>query len=219
MVCYCEIWQPGESEKAFIERVLPLEKATRFTHDKRRAQSFCAYILAEYMLCDMLGFAPAKIGFTKQGAPFFKECALRFSVSHSGEYAACIIDESVCGVDIERIRPIPERVKRGIFTGEELEFLQGVDGEKDAVTLWTMKEAYVKTLGKGISRGIAEVSFVKEGKLADVEGLTLSSAVAGDYVLTWVMAARCGEDSALNKPIVIEAERIREFVRQINRSI
>lgn len=104
-----------------------------------------------------------KIERTAEGKPFFPEKPeLKFNISHSGEHCAIIISDSVCGVDIEELRPFPQRVLKRICTHEEQKYLSLL-AEKEQETakwmLWTLKESYVKAIGKGLSFGMKNISF------------------------------------------------------------
>lgn len=100
---------------------------------------------------------------TAEGKPFFTEKPeLKFNISHSGEHCAIMISDSVCGADIEEIRAFPQRVIKRTCTHEEQKYLSLLP-EKEQETakwmLWTLKESYVKAVGKGLSYGMKNISF------------------------------------------------------------
>ena len=69
---------------------------------------------------------------------------IHFSLSHSGQYAAVLIADSPCGVDIEEIREIRENLVQRCMHPEEL--ASGMD----FFEAWTKKECIVKLDGGGI---------------------------------------------------------------------
>ena len=75
------------------------------------------------------------------------------SLSHAGTFAAAAAARMPVGVDIERLRPIPEAVLRRVCSAGELAFLKAA-GEAAYPTLslrlWTMKEAWGKLSGVGV---------------------------------------------------------------------
>lgn len=84
--------------------------------------------------------------------------ALRFSLTHTIGLAACAITKSVeIGLDAEdtsRIVAIDD-VAKVVFDVEELENLAGlglVERKRRFFELWTLKEAYLKARGFGLSR-------------------------------------------------------------------
>ena len=63
-----------------------------------------------------------------------------FNISHSGNYTVCAFSDSVVGIDIERIRPISQRVID--------RFLNGCPQSK-AINKWTQRESFGKMTGNG----------------------------------------------------------------------
>ncbi len=76
------------------------------------------------------------------GKPIFREIPLYFSLSHSGSYVACAIGDTPCGVDLQEIKEVSERISK--------KYLGGAVG-KAAVVRWTELESYGKLTGKGVS--------------------------------------------------------------------
>lgn len=85
------------------------------------------------------------------GKPFLKSKNIFFSISHSGEWASIAVDCDDIGVDIEKIRDINLNVAKRFFSMEEYNDMMKMDDKIDYFfTLWTLKESYVKALGKGL---------------------------------------------------------------------
>ncbi len=101
------------------------------------------------------------LNYTAYRKPYFQHYPeIRFNLSHSGGLAVCLLSERECGVDVEFIRKIRPAVVRKVFTLEEQRFLQTAEFPEEAFTaLWTLKESYVKAIGKGISFRMNEVAF------------------------------------------------------------
>lgn len=86
-----------------------------------------------------------EIAKTEEGKPYFKGDRVPFfSLSHSGGYAVCAIGDIPLGVDLERMREIPDRICK--------RFLGGTSG-REAVVRWTMRESYGKLEGGGFFKG------------------------------------------------------------------
>ncbi len=99
---------------------------------------------------------------------------VHFNLSHAKGIAACVVSDSVCGIDCEAVRPYRENVVRRAFSEEEQQLLGTVSGEeRDRLftRLWTLKEAYVKALGDGIAYPLNTASFLfgESGILTNIE--------------------------------------------------
>ena len=85
-----------------------------------------------------------------------------FNVSHSGTFALLAIaaDRRV-GVDVERIRPIPD-CELGMYFSEaevrEMERLPEPERQPAFFRCWTRKEAYLKARGDGLGFGLQRFS-------------------------------------------------------------
>jgi 4'-phosphopantetheinyl transferase len=83
---------------------------------------------------------------------------LRFSLSHTkGLVALAVAREREIGIDVEELaRELPADVARSMFTSDELAAIGGLRGEPQherSTELWTLKEAYAKARGLGLSLG------------------------------------------------------------------
>jgi 4'-phosphopantetheinyl transferase len=103
------------------------------------------------------------------------DCGLRFNVSNSAGLVVCLIAQGVeVGVDaepMERAEEIAE-LAREVLSAleiEQLEDLRGPEKSDRALSLWTLKEAYLKATGVGLSLPLKKVSFLFGG----VEGIRL----------------------------------------------
>jgi 4'-phosphopantetheinyl transferase len=92
-----------------------------------------------------------------------------FSITHSGDYAMCVISDRRVGVDIEnRFRNIfsehgnekMDKVAKKCLTAGELKEYVSAEEEKKADVLlsyWTKKESYSKAMGKGLALNFATI--------------------------------------------------------------
>lgn len=120
---------------------------------------------AAYELLDaaasLHGHPAGRVEKTKEGKPFFPEATtLHFSIAHTNGYAVVAIGDAPCGVDIEKIRPLPERVCQ--------RYLDGAEGT-EALRRWTERESYGKLDGRGFFAEAPEekVRFVSYTTLPD----------------------------------------------------
>ena len=133
-----------------LKRVLPYlseerqEKTIRLQTAERRAQSAAAGMLLRHL------FGDTEYSYGANGKPYLSgRDDLFFSLSHSSHYVVCAVTDCEIGVDIEPISPLRPAVLRRCFTAVEQQWI-GEDTARFA-RLWTMKEAYMKLTGTGLS--------------------------------------------------------------------
>lgn len=78
---------------------------------------------------------------------------ISYNISHSGDYVVLSFTFlKAIGVDIERIRNIPEYKEISTyFCDSERKIIEEAKNIRKFFYIWTAKEAYVKALGKGLS--------------------------------------------------------------------
>lgn len=133
-----------------------------FEQDARRfsvARGRVRLILSSYVSADA---AELRFVTSKYEKPSLKNPAvdIRFSVSHSGEWALVAIGLGRdVGVDLELVRDNVEVdvLAERFFSPHEREFLRSLPSEKKKTTFfrcWTCKEAFLKAQGIGLSRSL-----------------------------------------------------------------
>jgi len=91
--------------------------------------------------------------------------SIRFNLSHTKGLAACIVTASCdCGIDVEKIyaRHNPIGVAKRMFSDAEYKAMLGLHGREQLeffFTRWTLREAYVKARGIGISFPTRKLNF------------------------------------------------------------
>jgi 4'-phosphopantetheinyl transferase len=135
------------------------ERAERF-HFKHDRRSFvAAHALVRVTLSRLVNRAPRDWRFRigEYGKPHVDDDAVRFNLSHTrGMAAVAVAPHGDIGIDVERI----DRHRLGLdiaerfFAPSEFEHLKGLNADTrvDAsYELWTLKEAYIKAMGLGLS--------------------------------------------------------------------
>lgn len=114
---------------------------------------------------------------------------LDFSVSHTrGLSAIAVSDGRAIGVDIERVRAVPDRIRiaAATFGDDVARHLQSVPVEQQTVLflqLWTAAEAWVKALGLGLAGVGGRVPVRLAGSLSPTVQLGADETPAGDWRL------------------------------------
>jgi 4'-phosphopantetheinyl transferase len=87
------------------------------------------------------------------GKPVFSsQPHIHFNVSLSGRWVVCGIDSSETGIDIERIDDVDLSLSEHFFSADEhKDILGSIDPLGRFFDYWTLKESYLKFVGKGLS--------------------------------------------------------------------
>lgn len=114
-----------------------------------------------------------------------------FNVSHADDIAACIVTGSDCGIDCERVREYRPNVMKRAFTDNERQLvLSAREADRDMLffRLWTLKEAYIKAIGMGLSYPMnkAEFSFENGGIASNITDFTFKQYIIknGQFVVS-----------------------------------
>lgn len=113
------------------------------------------------------------------------------SLSHGSGLVAAMLSESGCGIDIEGPREMAwQKIANRYFsTGEQqwLEQQEAEAGPQAFLRLWTLKEAAVKAMGKGLANHLASMEFDLTGthprQTGNRTGMALLQEVREDHVL------------------------------------
>jgi 4'-phosphopantetheinyl transferase len=150
----------------------------RFRLDRNRHEYLITRALVRTALSQYHPLAPEAWRFqaNEYGKPSSDpDCGLRFNLSNSLDLVVCLISKGVeVGVDVEpyeRAEQIAELAPK-VFSQSELAQLAALsnrDGLDRALSLWTLKEAYIKATGMGLSLSMNKFSFLFGG----AEGIRL----------------------------------------------
>lgn len=134
-------------------------RAERF-HQAIHSQRFAARRVAlRLLLAGYLDRDPARIelAFGPNGKPYLPGRELELNLSHSADRALVGFSEQVLGIDIERLRPMDDALDLAerFFSSDEASAVRTLTADRlypGFFEIWTMKEAYVKATGEGLSR-------------------------------------------------------------------
>lgn len=105
--------------------------------------------------------------YNKYGKPFVKNFSdFHFNISHSGKWVVCITVSLNVEIDIEKISEIDAlNLAQEFFSEEEFCDLSNINSDEQIsyfFDLWTLKESYIKTIGKGLYIPLNSFSIKKE---------------------------------------------------------
>ena len=115
---------------------------TGITNAVRQKERLASRLLIE-LLCD--GYQP--IDYKENGEPYFTQCNLYLSISHTKNYVAVAVAPFKIGIDIEytsnRVLRITEKF---LNANEQQQLLQSQEPASLALLYWCCKEAFYKKM-------------------------------------------------------------------------
>lgn len=158
----------------FLERWFALldpseqARATRLRNRADQAAYVAAHALLRHMLSKALGGDPRVWAF--ETGPFGKPALatvhlrpwLHFNISHARGLVACVIAGVAVGVDVEASDGnVPSAVAERFAPGERAMLAKAAGAEYRSIffRLWTLKEAYLKATGEGLSGRLDSPAF------------------------------------------------------------
>ncbi|MCQ2443335.1 MAG: 4'-phosphopantetheinyl transferase superfamily protein [Oscillospiraceae bacterium] len=181
-----------DANKEEIQNLFTEEARTALSRRHQREQQRSA--AGHWLLGQLLRrFAPEvplppRLEYGWQDKPFLADCpTLHFNLSHSGNWAACVLSSVPVGVDIQEKRKLSPALIRK-FSHQEQEWLGALsDAEReDAVmNLWCLKEAYCKCTGDGLRTPLSATTFTLRPLSVNQAGYSvcLPDAPEEDYFL------------------------------------
>ena len=143
----------------------------RFADDRR--DFTVAHALLRRALTRHEGVPPSQWVFQTgpQGKPFLApaQSALEFNLAHTRGLVACALTKAgMVGVDVESIERAVncDEIAERYFSGSEIQALQectGAERQTRFIELWTLKEAYLKAIGAGLSNPLGDFGFELHG--------------------------------------------------------
>jgi len=138
-------------------------------NNNSKLHTVCGELLARYSVGKFVGNALQEINlvFGEKGKPHIGNLTdVYFNISHSGHYVVCAVAATEVGIDVERVRKVNLRIAERFFSAPELHDLMVLDEEsrkQDFITLWTIKESYLKAIGRGLTQHLNSFTIVKNG--------------------------------------------------------
>lgn len=151
-------------------------KAAKFMFARDRQRFLATRILVRQLLAEYAQVAPEQITFTQNdyGKPRIagpqSATGLHFNVSHTTSKIVCgVTTLGELGVDIESRVPAEHgQLADRNFSPEECQWYGQAEDISMAklrfLTVWTLKEAYIKAVGKGLSIPLTSFSIIPQGE-------------------------------------------------------
>ena len=141
-----------------LRKIITVENNNRIDKFKFREdllRTLFGELLVRYAVSEITNVDADKITIMRDSynKPYFPELPLYFNISHSEDYVICALSSNKIGIDIEKITETDIKIAEKFFSRTEYNFLSGLrqsDRKQKFFELWTIKESYVKFIGKGL---------------------------------------------------------------------
>lgn len=181
------------TETFFVMKPKRQQKVLNFLRDTDKKMTLAGEFLARQMIASYSGipFDKIEISETEKGKPYAVNCPLHFSISHSVDMVAVAISDIEIGIDIQKCRPVSEKLVKRVCIPDEAAYVLDGMPEKEQFSekqverffeIWTAKEAYFKCIGTGITKFQSVNTFSDE--------LEKEKIKIGDYILNAVTKKR-----------------------------
>ncbi len=172
----------------YLCRFVEQDKQTRikqFTSDIDRKLSLYADLFIRMIICQKFGITNDEIIFGKgaYGKPFVVNFPnFHYNLSHTRNAIAVAISCNEIGIDIEKINNNHKEIAARFFTEDEYQYIYCTKAYQDRrfYEIWTMKEAYIKCIGKGLSMQLNSFTVLNSNS-----DLKCSSSFKDDYVVSF----------------------------------
>ena len=183
-------------------------KVERLRRREDRNASLAVGILLAHVLRECAGIDERLVKYEKNkaGKPFIKD--IQFSISHTEGCVAAAIGSEPCGIDVERVRRIPDSIVNRLYSDEDKKCVMScAHPEIYSTCVWTRREAYSKMTGTGILMKDEEQQMVMDNAHMEKKNIWL-----GNYAV-----CRAGCDGRMNMdeiadPAHVEGDRNIDFI-------
>lgn len=102
--------------------------------------------------------------YNKYQKPYLKNYNLNINLSHSGRFVVLATAQNSIGIDIQKVENIEFlQLAKRFFNKDEYNFLKSLKGDERISSfyeIWTLKESYIKNIGKGLSLPLNSFSII-----------------------------------------------------------
>lgn len=148
---------------------IELKKVQRYRSEEARNRALITRAFVRSVLSRYTGLKAKNLIFdiSEHGKPEISNTSLplRFNISHNNNLiicAVCLVDDIGCDVESLSRKISSDSIAKRYYSVNEYQTLQTLSPNKQKALFfayWTLKEAFVKATGKGISQGLDTFSF------------------------------------------------------------
>jgi len=186
----CILSENIETNRIFdVAKKMPPSRYQEFLNvdsQSAKIQKVIAYLLLRKALEDVeIDHGNLDFSYTVHGKPYFRELPIEFSISHSNEIVAVVLDQTEVGLDVEKLREVNPRLVNKVFSlKERKKFSNHLLDKNIFCKAWTIKESYTKCLGEGLYVDFSTLSFDLSKDINCINNLYINSFKIRDYYVS-----------------------------------
>lgn len=142
------------------------EKLLKFRNKADSVRSFIGEILVRYAHESEYGELECTFNRNEYGKLFIENNKkFQFNISHSGKWVICGTCSEEIGVDVEEVRDIELPIFKYILNQNEIDNMNKLniqEQKKLFFKTWTIKESYIKAVGKGLSIAMDSIEIISQ---------------------------------------------------------
>ncbi len=193
------------------------QRADRFLQKEDSCRSVVGEALALWCIGQREHVSKREISFSynEHGKPGLNlPGKTQFNVSHSGQWVVCAIDDRPIGVDVERIHDVDLDISKRFFSSAENEDLANFKGEAKKERFfeyWSLKESYIKAIGKGLFCSLGSFTVVIGSGLVGMNadpGMPMMFLKQYDIGPSYKCALCAEHDDLPEKIVFVKAEEL-----------
>lgn len=148
-----------------------IERSTKIRNPEVKAQFIYSRSFLRNVLSQYTEYEPKELSFATEdgGKPYIAQnTPIRFNLSHTHSLSSIVVTDNIaCGIDIEQSKKIGQDyldLSPRFMNKCELEYFDTLDIVAKLsrfASIWTIKEAYIKTLGAGLSYNLSDIHIDK----------------------------------------------------------
>lgn len=143
-----------------------IEKISRLKSETAKRQSIAAELLLNIgMDKERCGVKrPVLWDTDENGKPYLVDYPdIYINMTHSKDYAACVIADAPAGVDIQYMRAVDLSIAGRFFCEEEQKYIKDSENPKNAFyEIWVRKESFIKAVGRGLGIPLGSFSAMSD---------------------------------------------------------
>lgn len=156
-------------KKSLENNLIGKTEGFKFWEDRQR--SLIGELIVRKFYQEKLGMEKFDFEYNEHDKPSLKSFSEEhFNISHSGDFVVVAFSDEQIGVDVEMIGKDRRGVAERFFTVREIQQMHACETTKDQIhffyKLWTLKESYMKAIGKGMTMSLSSFSFIFNNQVA-----------------------------------------------------